>query len=126
MLALALDDEAFEASTMQNIDQIFQAEVPSCKNSRTLHWKESMLDVPVFRQPIRDASGTRTSLKEPRPVPLHSSTTKRYLKRLGILTGFEQSLTHYCVRRGTGNAVDGIIPLISLFSHGTKLTPRNL
>ena len=106
MLALALDDEAFEASSMQKVDQIFQAEVTSCKNSRTLHWKEDMLDIPVFRQPMRCVDGTR---KTSPTDPLRSSTTNDYLKRLGLLTGFEQSLTHYCVRRGTGNAVDGII-----------------
>src|SRR4051794_34086016 len=32
---------------MQRVDQIFQAKVPPHKNSRTLHWKEDMLDIPV-------------------------------------------------------------------------------
>jgi hypothetical protein len=105
MLALALHDEAFEASTMQKVDQIFQAEVPPHKNSRTLHWKEDMLDVPVFRQPIRSEDGTRKTS----PIePLRSSTSYDYFKRLGLLTGFEHSLTHYCIRRGTGNAVDDV------------------
>ena len=38
--------------------------------------------------------------------PLRSDASGRYLKRLGVALGYEQPLTHYCVRRGTGNAVD--------------------
>ena len=98
MLAIALHDDAFEASSMRHVRRIFRVGVPPEKKSVTLWWKKEMENIPILRQPTRQ----RTSEE----LPLTSATTSRALTRLGRKTGFEQPLQHYSVRRGTGNAVD--------------------
>ncbi len=110
MLALALSDGAFETSTMQDVDQIMRAQVPTHKNSLTLRWKDSMLNIPVLRQATRSMDGIRTSPDQ----PLTASASSRYLKRLGEATGFEHTLSHYAVRRGAGNAIDSMATFLSL------------
>ncbi|KFY03279.1 hypothetical protein V490_00235 [Pseudogymnoascus sp. VKM F-3557] len=62
-----------------------------------------MLKRPIFRQAVRTCDMFRTSEWK----ALRYSTYAYYLDRLGWATGFEQKLTSYCFRRGTGNAVDG-------------------
>ncbi|KAI9709018.1 MAG: hypothetical protein M1828_002552 [Chrysothrix sp. TS-e1954] len=104
MLALAFHDEAFEASSISQVAQIFNVEVSPQKRSVTLWWKEEKENVPILRQPARTAAGRRTSAE----LPLTSATSSRALSRLGMKAGFEHRLQHYSVRRGTGNAVDGV------------------
>jgi hypothetical protein len=76
-----------------------------------VHWKPSMLKVPIFRQAVRTADGFKTSAHK----ALRYSTFAYYFDRLGWGAGFPEKLTSYCMRRGTGNAVDGkgysILPL---------------
>ncbi len=110
MLALALSDGAFEASTMQDEGQIMRAEVPAHENSLILRWKDSILDMPVLRQATRSTDGIRTSPDQ----PLTASASSRYLKRLGEAAGFEHPLSHYAVRRGAGNAIDSMGTFLSI------------
>ena len=122
MLALALSDSAFEASTMQDVDQILRAQVPTHKNSLTLRWKDSMLNMPVLRQATRSTDGVRTSSDQ----PLTASASSRYLKRLGEATGFEHPLRHYAVRRGAGNAVDSTWKSLSLLANDLSRLDTNI
>jgi len=108
VLPLALGDGAFEASTMQDVDQIMRDQVPAHKNSLTLRWKDSMLD--TQRQATRSTDGIRTSPDQ----PLTASASSRYLKRLGEAAGFEHPLSHYAVRRGAGNTIDSMGTFLSL------------
>lgn len=102
-LALAFADRAFEASSLQEATNILRVQVPQHKKSLTIQWRQEILDIPVLRQSVRTEGGFRTSQHE----PLSAAASGRYLRRLGEATGFEHPLSHYAVRRGTGNAVDG-------------------
>jgi Protein of unknown function (DUF3435) len=62
-----------------------------------------MLDTLVFRRSIPTKDGVRTSPEK----ALTYDTYHDYLKRLGRSAGFMEILTTYCIRRGTGNAIDG-------------------
>jgi hypothetical protein len=104
MLALAFADNAFEAPSLKSAKDIFKLKIRRPFNSVQLMWKESMLKTPIFRQAVRCADGFQTS---PRKA-LCYSTFDYYLERLGCVTGFEEKLSGYCVRRGTGNVVDGM------------------
>ncbi|KAI9717340.1 MAG: hypothetical protein M1828_007228 [Chrysothrix sp. TS-e1954] len=104
MLALALHDDAFEASSLSQVKQIFNVNVPSQKKSVTLWWKDEKENIPVLRQAAPTNAGRRTSAK----LPLTSAASSRALSRLGMKVGLEHRLQHYSVRRGTGNAVDGV------------------
>jgi hypothetical protein len=104
LLSLAFEDEAFEAPSLKSIEQIFGILIPTPINCIELRWKQSMQRTPVFRQAIRTNEGYVTS----KTKALQYRTFDYYLERLGLLTGFEEKLSLYCSRRGTGNAVDGM------------------
>ena len=99
MIALALDDGAFEARTMSSIENIFSVKVPQSRNSLRLRWKESLLRKPILRR----EEGTFTSSDQ----PLQSTRVSYVLGQLGAKVGFEDQLTHYCVRREVANVIDG-------------------
>ena len=61
------------------------------------------MDMPVFRAPVQNTKGTRISPDE----ALTYSRYHEWVKRLGEETGFVQVLTTYCLRRATGNAING-------------------
>jgi hypothetical protein len=103
ILSLAFADDAFEAPSLRSAHDVYRMKVPTYKNSIQLRWKEEMAKVPIFRQATRTVDGLRTSSTR----ALRYSTFNYYLERLGRVTGFEDKLAGYCVRRGTGNAVDG-------------------
>jgi len=83
-----------------------------------VHWKPSMLKIPIFRQVVQTAEGFQTSKWKCLPY----SAYNHYLDRLGWETGFPEKLTHYAMRRGTGNAVDGKFPC-PLFPSVSSLMP---
>ena len=61
------------------------------------------MDVPVFRAPVQTSNGMRTSPNE----ALSYGRYHEWVKRLGEETGFVQVFTTYCLRRATGNAING-------------------
>jgi len=113
-ISLAVYDDAFEATYAKNVENMFRVQVPSDRKSLTLKWKSRVLDLPVFREPMRDASEVGTSST----APLRASTWIRHLKRLGQKAGFEQSFTQYGLRRGLLNVVN------SMSIHGSSLSIR--
>ena len=104
LLSLAAYDDAFEAKSARQVENIFWVTMPLGKKSLTLKWKRDVLDLPVFREPLRGAAGTGTSPTE----PLRASTWIRYLKRLGKKAGFQYSFTQYGLRRGLLNVVNSM------------------
>lgn len=100
MLALALHDQAFKSTSLKTAKEILSLQIPERKRSLELQWKESMKGVLIFRQPEHGIGSSKT-------WPLRACTSSKYLQRLGLATGFKENLTHYYIRRGTGNAVDG-------------------
>jgi hypothetical protein len=62
-----------------------------------------MLKTPIFRQAVQCVDGFQTS---PKGTPVLDI---RLLSRTArVWDWFEEKLSGYCVRRGTGNAVDGM------------------
>ena len=87
---------------MMDVRNISQARIPQGKRCLVLKMKRQALDTPVFRAPGHIVDGYRTSRKK----PLRSSTWLRYLKRLALKAGLQNSLTQYVFRRGLVNAVN--------------------
>ena len=54
MISLILFDDAFEAESAKNIQNIFNADVSEGKSNLVLKWKREALDRPVFTEPARD------------------------------------------------------------------------
>ena len=103
-LALAIDDNAFEAPELKSPEHIYRIKVSRPRNSLHLRWKESILDTPVFRRSVHSADGIRTSSN----MALPYDTLNAYMKRSGRSAGFYEDFKPYCIRRGTANAVDGM------------------
>lgn len=102
LLALALLDQAFKAN-IQKVDDFYRIRVPSPRKSLAFRWRKSMRDIPIFRQAVSTNDGAvRTSNTE----ALRYHTYLYYLQRLGLVTGFMQILNPYCIRRGSGEAVE--------------------
>lgn len=107
MIAVGLHNKAFAATTIDGPEKILRAQVPERKKCLTFRWDESKLKEPIFREPRR----SKSQKPQESAMPLRASTSGRYMKRLGRDVGMEQSLSHSCFRRGTGNAVDGVYSL---------------
>ena len=105
LLALALDDEAFQAESALYIENIFRVKIPPGKHSLALKWKRGMLDLPVLREPMRGAEGFGTSPTK----PLRASTFARNLRRLGRVVGLQGNLGQKYFRRGLLNVVNSTI-----------------
>ena len=104
MLALARADDAFAIPELRNFDQFERITLAGLeKGCLHIPWKEKMLDKPLFRATEKTVNGRRTSAKK----PLRTYAASHAMKRLGLSAGFRHNLTQYCLRRGTGNAVDG-------------------
>ncbi len=107
LLALALDDEAFEAESAKYIENIFWVKMPPGKRSLTLKWKREVLDLPVLREPMRGAEGSGTSPTK----PLCAITFARNLKRTGRKAGLQGNLGQKYLRRGLLNVVNSMTSL---------------
>ena len=103
LLSLAAHDDAFAAKSAQHVENIFRAKMEKGRKSMVLKWKQSVLDLPVFRGKIRTPGESGTSPTE----PLRAGTWRGYLKRLGLKAGFQYPLTQYGLRRGLLDAVNG-------------------
>ncbi len=110
-ISLAVYDDAFEATYAKNVENMFRVQIPPGRKSLMLKWKRRVLDLPIFREPLRGAGGAGTSPT----APLRASTWIRHLKRLGQKAGFEHSFTQYGLRRGLLNVVN------STSAHGSPL-----
>jgi len=107
MVAVGLHNNAFAASNIRDPEQILRARIPPRKLSRIFRWKESKLKEPIFREPEPLRGHILTP--EKKPLPLRARTAGRYMKRLGRDVGLEDPLSQSCIRRATGNAVDGML-----------------
>jgi hypothetical protein len=93
--ALGFDDDAFNADAVTSPEEVFKLGVKPGLQSQPIPWKPEKRNSPVFLAP--------NSPDKALPYAMYH----RWLKRLGVETGFAQVLTTYCLRRGTGNAVNG-------------------
>ena len=115
MIALGLYHDAFEVSGLVDPQQILCAQAPERKRCRIFRWKESKLDEPIFREPERSSGPSCASVAV--PTPLRGPTARRWLSRLGREAGLEDPLSQSCIRRATGNSVDGTSSRHPTLSH---------
>ena len=115
ILALAIRDDAFKLDGLTSAEPFFTTNLQPPMKAMKVHWKLSMLKAPIFRQVVRSADGLQTSEHK----ALRYSTFAYYFDRLGWGAGFPEKLTSYCMRRGTGNAVDGLLysPLLCIYTY---------
>lgn len=125
LISLAVDDDAFEAESAKDVKNMFWVKMPPGRKSLTLKWKRRVLDLPVYREPLRGVGESGTSPTD----PLRASTWISYLKRLGRTAGFQHSFTQYGLRRGLLNVVNStsnpLVPgcaLVFLWRNVQKLT----
>jgi hypothetical protein len=112
ILARALRDDAILVDGYTTAEPFFDTHLQDPVQAVKVHWKPSMLKVPVFRRPVQTGTGYEKSMTE----PMLYSTYAFYLERLGGDTGLEEKLTSYCFRRGLANAINGRCLEISLRS----------
>jgi hypothetical protein len=103
MIAIAIVDDAFEYD-FKGVADLFRKRVRPPRRSIHLKWKKSILKTPIFRQTVPSAQGIRTSPSK----ALRYHTYLYYLQRLVLHVGFPQILGPYSLRRGAGEAVDGM------------------
>ena len=109
LLALALDDNAFDSRSAQHVANIFHAAMPPGRCGIMLKWKRRALDLPVFREPMRGPRGSGTSPSK----PLRARTYARRLISLGRMAGFQENLGQKWFRRGLLNVVNRIYSVSS-------------
>ena len=101
LLSLAFADQAFKATSLKSPKDITHLlSVPLQAQSLQIEWKDSMLNVPIFRS-IAKSHGID---------PIKALPYERLLcqlKSLGVAAGFKYPVTPYCFRRGAGNAIEG-------------------
>lgn len=107
LISLAIHDDAFEAESAKNAENMFWVKMPPGRKSLTLKWKRRVLDLPVFRDRLRGGGTSPT-------IPLRASTWITYLKRLGRKAGFQHSFTQYGLRRGLLNVINSTSTLFDL------------
>jgi hypothetical protein len=99
ILALALDDNAFDAPSLTDAAVIFRSQPPRFKHCIPLRWKKFMLKTPIFRR----YRGTELSADE---AMLYSKL--RDIGQQSLDSGHERKWTPRFARRGAGNAANGV------------------
>ncbi|KAI9765002.1 MAG: hypothetical protein M1840_007924 [Geoglossum simile] len=103
-LALAFADRAFEASNLQSAQDLRRVRIDPPLMCQIFHWKESILDIPVFRQAKRVVGGIMTSPDR----AWQYDSFQPSLRILGKATGFKHPITVYSIRRETGNIMNAV------------------
>jgi hypothetical protein len=98
-LTMAFLDNAFEAPQLRTPQDLFGLRVPSTLRCLELRFRSDILSTPLFR----NGQGDR---------PLCYTTNREWIMRIGRLTGFRGVLTSYCLRRGTANAIHGMVLIL--------------
>ena len=105
IIAQAFNDDAFNTNGVTSPEDVFKLEVKPGLRSQPILWKKKKLDCPVFFAPVSPGKA------------LIYAMYHRWLKCLGVETGFVQVLTTYCLRCGAGNAVNSKHSLIHQSRH---------
>jgi hypothetical protein len=100
LLGLVFADNAFLAPSLTSAARISELDIPLGYEQLPLHLKPEMADILVFRKSVRTPYGWEISPDQPLPY----TTLLKWMKRLGVLTGFPQITRPYCLRYGAGNA----------------------
>ena len=100
LIALAIADKAILSDSLQSARDILEFHVPPdfTHYAIKLEWKESMLEIPIFRQYINGAISPTQCLTV--------DTFSRQTKEAGQAYGFKEAFTIHSIRRRTGAEVD--------------------
>ncbi|RSL81437.1 hypothetical protein CEP52_017198 [Fusarium oligoseptatum] len=101
ILALALHDKAFDASSLTDAAIILKSKPPRFKHCTPLRWKKEMLLTPVFRR-YRGAELSSEAM-------LYSKL-RDDIGQQSLDAGYEKKWTPRFARRGAGNAANGDAP----------------
>lgn len=69
-----------------------------------ISWRDEILDVPIFREPVKKVKGVRTSPT----LAWKYKSFQRALSTLGRAAGFKHEISAYVLRRATGNVINGM------------------
>ena len=98
LLALAFADNALKEDGIQCPEDLSPLRyIPHFKEALAIPWKPELLETPIFR---RQVSGEISDSK-----PWTALDFNYCLKRLGLLSGYPQSLS-YVLRGGAASAID--------------------
>ena len=100
LLGLIFADKAFLAPSLTSAERISELDILPGYEQLPLPLKPEMADIPVFRKSVRTPYGWEISPDQQLPY----TTLLKWMKRLGVLTGFPQITRPYCLRYGAGNA----------------------
>jgi Protein of unknown function (DUF3435) len=100
LLGLIFADNAFLAPSLTSAARISELDIPAGYEQLPLHLKPEMAEIPVLRKSVRTPYGWEILPDQPLPY----TTLLKWMKRLGVLTGFPQITRPYCLRYGAGNA----------------------
>jgi Protein of unknown function (DUF3435) len=103
---LAFNDDAFDSlpgGPQVTPELLFTLGVRQGLNAQRLPWRPKLKGIPIFRAPIRVNGLGGVSPDQ----ALTYGTYHPWLRQAGIGLGLPQILTTYCLRRATGNAING-------------------
>lgn len=101
MIAIGFLDNAFR-DDFSSVENLYSVRTTSNRGSLNLFWKESILNVLIFRYAGSDCLETSLCVQ-----PIGYYTYLEYLRELGKHTGFKAAITPYAFRRGAGEAIKG-------------------
>ncbi|KAH7306158.1 C2H2 finger domain protein [Rhexocercosporidium sp. MPI-PUGE-AT-0058] len=96
LLGLIFADNTFLAPSLTSAARISELDIPPGYEQLPLYLKPEMADIPVFRKSVRTPYGWEISPDQPLPY----TTLLKWMKRLGVLTGFPQITRPYSLRYG--------------------------
>ena len=108
IITLGFNNNAFDPNGVNSPAEIFKLHVKPGLLCQAIPWAGKKLKSPVFLAPNNIQPKAKASPNKPLTYAMYH----RWLKRLGTETGFMQTLTTYCLRRATGNAVNSKYSLI--------------
>ena len=101
-LALAFADKAFDADFY--VSKLSDVRVSHNHRSQIFPWRDEILDIPVFREPVKEVIGVRTSPT----LAWKYDSFQRALSTLGRAAGVQHEISAYVLRRATGNVMNEI------------------
>lgn len=99
LLGLIFADKAFAATNLTSSTMLSKLDIPLGCQQLQLHFKPSMLDVPVFRKTIKTGFGYEISPSE----PLTYACLLAWMKIVGLILGLLEPTRPYCLRYNAGN-----------------------
>ncbi|KAI9893013.1 MAG: hypothetical protein M1814_000897 [Vezdaea aestivalis] len=101
-LSLIFLDQAFAAPELSSPEDFFRLRVLKGLNEQRVPFKDSILNVPIFRRSQQTIYGTSISAND----PMTYATLHAQIQTLGGVTGIDLPTGAYAFRRGSGEALD--------------------